>query len=171
MSSWTCNGGGQETCGVWLASTVKAFLDTWMLSWAWDRWAPQELAQPSEHGPMCLLAEVVVNSSWTSRNSDWDPGTTGCLKASPGKMVRNVFCTSLWPFYASAALGQLPRCPAKEPHQAERFSSGSEVPSSWPASRVRDPSSCVKCRIGAASTCSLGPGAHRAFLPAPLLLL
>ena len=25
---------GQETCGTWLASTVKAFLDTWILSWA-----------------------------------------------------------------------------------------------------------------------------------------
>lgn len=57
-------------------------------------------------------------------------GTLGPLAASRlvWKDVRNVFCTITGLSYASAALSSF-EMPSQGPHQAERFSSGSEVPS------------------------------------------
>ena len=112
----------------------------------------------------CLLAEVVVNSGWTSRAVT---GTLGPLTASKASLERCQECI-LYDYFGLSMhllLWVASEMPSQGPHQAESFfiRQWSALPS-WPAFRVRDPSSCVKCRVQGCQTCSLGPGAHCAFL-------
>lgn len=50
VSSWTCNGGGKETCVPGWQALLRRSLTTGSCPGPVDRWAPQGPAQPSEHG-------------------------------------------------------------------------------------------------------------------------